>query len=638
MATKPTGRAASVARNQVRTSKLPAKPKKLTTPSATPTVAGLSTSGSGGATDSVSVTKVSPSQVSKPGTSSGLKKLSIDLAKRSGPSSSLRDLSVELANKYKKEQKQATQKRTKRTQGGRLAADNMRASETNLTSDESVTNKGGRSSGPGKVAATFTGSNGLKKIVYADGTSEYDETPESYAQKTGQAQLADIKAKALEVQEKYNALKANDTSAAAGAVVSDTSIVKEEKSATNSIAEAAKGSPISQTLALLDQQMVGIKDQLRNDIQEINRSAKTTKSGAEGQQQQETGQQSVQLANAGGYLGYSGGAQGVMLKLAEGHRAELSALDTARLKAINDAKSAAAERKFDVVKEKAAAVQRIEEAAYDAELKYQAKVQEEKDKEIAKAKDLETEADIMDAIKGGAKDVEGIFSKLDGKVDVETIGKLLKGITADVGDGFKFSASNNAALLGSGLGMDDIKAANEYINENGYDETIRATLTPSQRAAMDKVFLPIQKVTGSTATGKAMSILDLDRLEESYGVRFPFGVTQGEVTQFFADNPGASPEDMQQAINDSMGGGAAGGDSGGTQIQVNKDWLTSNLDITQQKKLADLVGASSWWTGKETDVNRMYNDSGLMQSLSNKIQELRDQGYSDDDILSALTS
>lgn len=38
---------------------------------------------------------------------------------------------------------------------------------------------------PPKVKARFTNTKGQKKILYADGTSEYDETPESFAQKGG---------------------------------------------------------------------------------------------------------------------------------------------------------------------------------------------------------------------------------------------------------------------------------------------------------------------------------------------------------------------------------------------------------------------------------------------------------------------
>jgi ribosomal protein L20 len=649
MKPRKTGRAASVARNEARksaqSSSAPSTTVRQTTGSV-PSATAPSSGGGGSARGDDFAGSITGSDIGSeikdtkvnttPRTRTQLKKAKFDLGGGGGgiDQEKLRRDSINRQNKIKKDNRE---RRERLSRNGRLTSDNLRAGEVNRVQNEAITTQGGRSTRVlSDKEVNDLGARGFFEGDFVPGEGKL--LPDGTFDRSMIDTFESIKAKTDDVVSRFNALKEQEKTAATSAVASDTSVVQEEKSALNSIASAAKDSPISQTLALLDQQILNINNQLKEDVRQIGRDFNQSRKTLEGQQEQETGQQSVQIANAGGYLGFTGSGQGVMLKLAEGHRAELTALDVARQKAINEARSAAAERKFDVVKEKASAIQRIEEAAYEAELEYQAKIQAEKEKEIAAESERQTQSDILAAIQNGSKDVTSIFNSLGGTVDIETINKTLKGITADVGDGFKFSASNNAALLGSGLGMDDIKALNEYINENGYDATVRSNLSASQKAALDKIFLPIQKVTGSTSTGNAMSILDLDRLEESYGVRFPFGVTQGQVTQFFADNPGATPEEMQQAINESLGGGGGEDSGGGVSIQVNKDWLSSNLSIDQQKRLADLVGASSWFTGKETDVNRMYNDPGLMQSLSNKIQELRDQDFSDDDILSALTT
>lgn len=540
----------------------------------------------------------------------------------------------------KQEAKDRKERRGSLREGGRLATDNLRASNVNQVQDEAITTQGPRSTPSGRDERQRTGfgtlENPLTDIQIEDlesqGIKEGDLVPgKGFLTPLGTFQ-SESERQAELLSRQAEDLAKNDITPTDGISVSDEPIVNEEKGAVDTINESAK---VIRDLTYLDDEISRIQDELKNEIEAINAQAKVAKTDLQGQQASETGQTSVGLANAGGYLGFSGSATGVLLNLAKSHRAELQSLDAERQQAIFEAQDAARNNEFDLVRLKAQELKDIEQEEYNRKQDYLAETRKTNEKEAAKKEKAKTENDIFTAIQGGAKTTADIFSKLGGEVDAKTINDFLENITPESAEGFKFSATQNASLIGSGLRMDDIRALSEYVNENGYDDKVRSNLSSTQKVALDKIFLPVQKITGSTASSKPMTILDLDRLEESYGVRFPFGVTQGEVTEFFADNPGLDGEEMQNLINEYLGGSNQGGSE--QKIQVNKEWLTSNLDINQQKKLADLVGASSWFSGKETDINNMYNDAGLMQSLSNKIQELRDQGFSDDDIISALT-
>ena len=366
------------------------------------------------------------------------------------------------------------ERQSKITKEGSLASDNLRASNVNTTVSQAPSMAGTQSS---------------------DQSGNQSNTPQigDVVGQTSRGGLDKLSAKEkaiLDAQKQVNQLKANQTTAADGVTSSDAPVVQQEQAAATSIASAATNNPMAQTLALLDQQIGNIKTQLNTDVKNINDSYAQSQKTLEGKQAQETGQQSVQLANAGGYLGYTGSGQGVMLKLAESHRAEISALDAKRQQAIAEAQQAAANRRWDIVKEKAGIVADTEKAAYNAQIKYNEQVQAQANQEAQKARDLQTESDIFNAIQGGAKTPKDIFSKLGGAVDAKTINSFLTNITKDIGgtDAFKFSAANNATLIGAGMSSDDIKALNEYVNENGYTDKVRALLTPSQKAAADKIF------------------------------------------------------------------------------------------------------------------------------------------------------
>ena len=412
-----------------------------------------------------------------------------------------------------KKQKETRQKRQQRMKSGRLQSDNMRASNVDTTLGESITAKGARSTrGISDKEVDDLAKRGFREgdfvpnrgVLLPDGTFDTSRLDK----------INEIKSKADLIVEQFNKFKERETLKTDDVTVSDTPIVQEEKKATDSIAGAFKENPMAESLALLDENILNIKEQLKGELQSINKSFGEAKTGLQGKQAGEMGAQSVQLANAGGYLGYSGSAQGVLLNLAESHRAELSALDVKRQQAIQEARNAAANRQFDVVREKAKIVEDIEKAAYQSQLDYQEKVALEAEKQAEIAKKQKVEQDIFTAIQGGAKTSQDIFNKLDGLVPAKTITDFLTNITKDIGDEgvFKFSASQNAMLLGSGMSMEDIKTFNEYVSENGYDEKVKSLLTPGQRKAADKI-LGLGSV--GTGTGSGFTSQEKRKLEQA---------------------------------------------------------------------------------------------------------------------------
>jgi len=300
--------------------------------------------------------------------------------------------------------------------------------------------------------------------------------------------LSSAKAEAERLAKEVGLLSAKDESAAQDAIVSDTTEVQDEKDAMKRLKDVDL-TPSRKALNLLNEEIKRNEENLRNELSSIGGAYDVKKTGMEGDQLNETGVTSVGIANAGGYLGFSGSGTGVMLKLAESHRSELTALESERQQALQEARTAAANRRFDIVRLKADEIARIDQETYERTREYNSEVKKEAEKQVSEAKTAKTQTDIFNAIQGGAKTASDIFKKLGGKTDINEINDFLEQMTPSSGkSGFKFTANETAGFLGSGMSQDDISALQEYVNENGYDETVRNNLTPAQRAIADEVY------------------------------------------------------------------------------------------------------------------------------------------------------
>jgi len=300
--------------------------------------------------------------------------------------------------------------------------------------------------------------------------------------------LASAKAEAERLAKEVGLLSAKDESAAQDAIVSDTTEVQDEKDAMNRLKDVDL-TPSRKALNLLNEEIKRNEENLKSELSSIGGAYDVKKTGMEGDQLNETGQTSVGIANAGGYLGFSGSGTGVMLKLAESHRSELTALESERQQALQEARTAAANRRFDIVRLKADEIARIDQETYERTREYNSEVKKEAEKQVTEAKTAKTQTDIFNAIQGGAKTAADIFKKLGGKTDIKEINDFLEEMTPSSGkSGFKFTANETAGFLGAGMSQDDISALQEYVNENGYNETVRNTLTPAQRAVADETY------------------------------------------------------------------------------------------------------------------------------------------------------
>lgn len=307
-----------------------------------------------------------------------------------------------------------------------------------------------------------------------------------------------------------------DQTAASDIVSSDESVIRDEADAMTKLKDTDL-TPTKESLRLLDAEIRRNEEQLNNELQSIGGAFDAQKAGDINNQAGEAGQLAMGIAGAGGFLGFSGSGAGVMLKLAESHRAELNLLESQRQRALTEARAAAAERRFDIVQLKAKEIARIDQETYDRTEAYNTRVRKEAEAGALKATKLKEQSDIFGAIKGGAKTVEQIFNKLGGTVDVDTINDMLENVSSGSGS-FKFSAAQTAGLIGAGMGLDDISAFNEYVSENGYDATIKGMLTPGQRAAADKIF-----TTGAvgSGTGGGFTAQEQRKLEQAGLLRAP---------------------------------------------------------------------------------------------------------------------
>ena len=540
--------------------------------------------------------------------------------------------------------KEARDNRNAMMEGGRSASDNLRASNIDTVGGDRVTD-GAQSSGGGDVDQTKrTGAgtidNPLTDIQIQDladqGIFEGDNMP-------GRGILTPMgtfRSQADVMAEQVETLSAQDTTPTDGITSSDTSAVEEETAAVESINEAAK---VVRDLTYLDEEIKNIQAELKNEMEIINSQAKLDAEAMKNTQAGETGQTAVGIANAGGFLGFSGSGTGVMLTLAKSHRTELQSLDARRKQAIFQAQQAARENRFDLVKLKAQELEDIEQETYNREQDYLNRVRVQTEKTQAKQERAQTETSIFEAIQGGATTVAGIFAQLDGSVDVDTISKFLEDITPESAEGFKFSATQNASLLGTGMNLGDIRALSSYISENGYTEEVRGMLTPTEKLAVDKIFREKPKATGEE-TVKPRFKFSNDKVGQLLGAGFleeDIPALEESLRLYGMEATLSAIEDPNQRL-------ALATMQGGTEIlsQVEAEpptvanTITSiSSSLTREQLLnlkakADQFGQSKLLTGKKKDVIRLLETPEMQEVIQNAIN----QNMSTEDIIAALTS
>jgi len=411
----------------------------------------------------------------------------------------------------------------------------------------------------------------------------------------------------------------------------------------------------------IEDERKALDDRRKEELEGINERLDIKEDDLERQQKQQTAAETMALARSGGFLGQTASHRGVLQNLVLTQQQELRALDNIRENALRAANAAYEDRDFELARELIQSARDTEQEIYNRTQEFNELIRDQAEKESDELANNEQQTSIYNAIqKIGGTDVGKIFEELGGTVPIEAINSFLNNLNPSIGDGYTFTSSQVGGLIGGGMGQDEIKAFNAYVNENGYDEAIRSSLTVTQRAAADKIFRDTKKITGTDDLNKMMSTSDLIRIEEMYDVRFPFGVTAGQVSAVFMANPGISGDELQAAIDvayppvgsaaDSTGGG---GDNSlvGEGIDVNmkfeftEEWFRDNLSEEELKAFADYMGTSNMLRHKsaklfwliDSDIEDFLTEPGIYEEIQKKVEALRAQGKSDAEILTAIT-
>jgi len=563
------------------------------------------------------------------------------LAGGGGGSGSSAAFRASLVAQFKKAREDRQDRQLALSAGGMSASDNLRAGNIDTVGQDRATD-GSQSSGSGDdVDQTKRTGAGTKENPLTDrqildleeqGIKEGDFME-------GRGFLTPLGTFAQNLTAETENLAANDVTPEDGIIVSDDIVVNDEKEAVDTIDAASK---VINDLTYLDEEIKSLQEGLKDELKNINEQAKIDRENLKASQGSETGQTSVGLAAAGGYLGFSGSATGVLLNLAKSHRTELQALESRKQQTIFEAREAARNSQFDLVQLKAQELRNIEQENYDRVQDHLAKTKAVNEKEATKKAKVQTEGDIFTAIQGGATTVADIFSALGGEVDVDTINKFLGNITPETSEGFKFNPGQNASLLGSGMNLGDIRALSSFISENGYTEEVRGMLTPTERMAVDKIFLEQPKATGvkkedsfsfsnskrDTLLGSGIDIRDIPLIEESinsFGIERTLSAMDDPAQRLALATAMSATEILSQV------------EAVPPTIQETTTSIVDSLTPEQLKNLknrADISGESKALTGKTKDVARLLN-TPEMQTV---IQNAMDQNMSIEDIVAALTS
>lgn len=330
-----------------------------------------------------------------------------------------------------------------------------------------------------------------------------------------------------------------------GGITADNGTALADEAATANFIKTSVTRP-AQDLSYIDNYMAALEKRRAESEKSINESFDVARGGLSEQQRRETGSTSAGIARAGGYLGFSGSAQGVLINLGEQHKAEMQGLEAKRQAALNEARVAYEDKQFAAAKMRVEEVRQYEQESYERQQKYFETLKTETEKIKKDEADQLIYAQIFDEFQNGAQTELDIFERLKGKASPEQISTFftkLKPKTVS-GDTFTLSNQNMAHLLGSGMGKDDVQALSDYINTNGYTDELKATLTPYQRRVVDSIF------TQKPIATKAFNVDFIpSTLKEFASVHGPLGVYEGLLNP---DNK--PPEWFKPIIDDVMKG------------------------------------------------------------------------------------
>lgn len=189
-------------------------------------------------------------------------------------------------------------------------------------------------------------------------------------------------ATALKIKQQADELAAQQSTGSQSFVSSSAPVVQQERGTTNDVrnlmgtitpnetgissAQAASDS----YMKMLDDQAARLEKRRADETARINSQFDNAEAGLRNEQKGERGTTSAMLARAGGYLGPSGSGTGVMLNLAENHRAEVSTLNSKRADAIQQANTAIEDKQFALAQMKVKEVKDIENTIHERKTQF----------------------------------------------------------------------------------------------------------------------------------------------------------------------------------------------------------------------------------------------------------------------------
>ena len=133
---------------------------------------------------------------------------------------------------------------------------------------------------------------------------------------------------------------------------------------------------------------------------------------------------------------------------------------------------------------------------------------------------------------------------------------------------------------------------------------------------------PPVRGTTSGDLEKPMTLWEIGQFERLYGWTPPSGFTRSQLDQYVKDNPNATPEELEAGARQASGGATLTTDrntiegirerikkaknSGYTEEEI-KATIKSSYSKDELFAIAKGAGYAAWYTGKNTDIDRMLN-------------------------------
>lgn len=124
---------------------------------------------------------------------------------------------------------------------------------------------------------------------------------------------------------------------------------------------------------------------------------------------------------------------------------------------------------------------------------------------------------------------------------------------------------------------------------------------------------------------KSMSVWEIQQYSKLYGWTPPSGFTRKQIDDFVNANPNATPAELERGAKQALLGMT---NETGETIEINSDYFKSLYSQDELYKIAEKNNLVNYWSPFSShDVDR------LLKSIDSTIEQYRNQGYSDEEIL-----